>query len=272
MTYPTAISTLFSLLFFSSLMFYIYRSYQRRSLYRKLARMPFPDSWRTYLNRTRHYPSLDPQQRERIERALLRFVYTKSFAGIGMEVTEEMKVIVAFHAALMTLNLSGYDYPSLHTILFYADDFIADEHHEAGGIVTETPDAVLEGQSSQESIALSWPDVIYETRHHTGANLVIHECAHILDFEMGLSTPGANPWHQTFQRLFTDYERAFDRPDDKQQLLGDYAAVNTAEFFAVASERFFEAPLLFQRDFPELYTLLENFYGTPATIHPPYDE
>ena len=238
-------------------------------LLEKLRTVPFPASWRRTLGKTVHYPRLDRDERERIERAVLRFAHTKPFVGIGLEVTEEMKAVIAFYACLIVRNRPGYDYPTLRSVLVYADEFIVDEHHEYGGIVSEGP-SVLDGQSSSDTVVLSWYDAEAEAFHPSDHNVIVHEFAHILDFEDGfsdgfplLSKAEANVWEQTIAHEFRALEAAVShgRLSEKQQLLGDYAATNEAEFFAVASERYFMCPDALRKLHPHLYTLLSDFYG-----------
>jgi Mlc titration factor MtfA (ptsG expression regulator) len=55
--------------------------------------------------------------------------------------------------------------------------------------------------------------------------------------------------------------REYGRHDFAASELRDYAAGNEAEFFAVASEVFFEDPWRLRRAHPALYSLLVEFYG-----------
>ena len=48
--------------------------------------------------------------------------------------------------------------------------------------------------------------------------------------------------------------------DGSADLLRDYATTNEAEFFAVATEVFFEKPRAMAREAPALYGLLREFY------------
>jgi Mlc titration factor MtfA (ptsG expression regulator) len=69
-------------------------------------------------------------------------------------------------------------------------------------------------------------------------------------------------WVHTFNKEFTTLNNIAlkDRNWGKYKLLGAYAASNEAEFFAVATERFFEAPASLKHHFPNLYNELEDFY------------
>jgi MtfA peptidase len=269
MSYPTALLSIFVFLFLATASVTLYRTYRRRKLLQTLRTMPFPETWRAYLRRTVHYPELDRQAQAEIERAILRFVYTKTFIGSGLEVTEEMKAVIAFYACFMVRHRAGDGYPSLQAILLYADDFVVDELHEHGGIVSQGP-SVLDGQSSHDTVVLSWPDAEAEAYHPSEYNVIIHEFAHILDFEDGYSDgvpplPAAEEttWEHTLDHEFKALEKAVvhGHLSEKYQLLGDYAATDKAEFFAVASERFFMQPDALRHHFPDLYRHLAAFYG-----------
>jgi len=269
MSYPLALLSIFTLLFLITAAIVYYRGRQQRLLLEKLRDMPFPETWRSYLERTVTYPHLAPQARASVERSLLTFVHTKTFSGIGLDVTDEMRVVIAFYACLMVRNRPHYDYPTVSGILVYADEFVVDEHHEEGGIVYEGR-SVLDGQSSPDTVVLSWYDAEAEAHHPSEHNVIIHEFAHILDFEDGVSDgfpllPKAEEkrWEHTLEHEFKAHQKAVGHGhlSGKHHFLGDYAATNEAEFFAVASERYFMQPERLQHHFPELYDLLADFYG-----------
>ncbi|MHC3993553.1 M90 family metallopeptidase [Thiomicrolovo sp. ZZH C-3] len=270
MTYPLALLSIFIFIFLIWFFIASYRSRRKKMLLDTLRTAPFPEPWRLYLEQTVHYPQLGEAERRRIERAVLRFVYTKPFSGVGLEVTEEMKAVIAFYACLMVRHRpESYDYPTLGGIIIYADGFVVDEFHEHGGIVSEQR-SVLDGQSSHDTVVLAWPDVEAEAYHPSEYNVVIHEFAHLLDFEDGLtdglpllSKELAPQWEHHLTREFSHLRNAADHGhlNEKQQLLGTYAATDMAEFFAVASERYFMQPDAFAHHYPELHTLFSAYYG-----------
>lgn len=270
MSYPAALLAIFTLLFLITAVIVYYRARQRRMLLEQLRTMPFPDGWRQYLERTVHYPLLDEHARVHIERSVLRFVHTKAFSGVGLDVTGEMKAVIAFYACLMVRRRPEiYCYPTLQSVIVYADDFVVDELHEDGGIVSEGR-SVLDGQSSHDTVVLSWPDVEAEAFHSSEYNVVIHEFAHILDFEDGLSDgfplmPDAMSvqWEHVFAHEYRALKKALGhgRLSEKYRLIGEYAATNEAEFFAVVSERYFMQPEQLEHHFPRLFALLAAYYG-----------
>lgn len=103
-------------------------------------------------------------------------------------------------------------------------------------------------------------------------NLVLHEFAHQLDFEDS-ETDGAPAlaarteylsWARVMSREF-EALRAADQAGTPT-VLDTYGATNPAEFFAVATEAFFERPAALRAKQPELYRELARFYRQdPAT-------
>jgi Mlc titration factor MtfA (ptsG expression regulator) len=52
----------------------------------------------------------------------------------------------------------------------------------------------------------------------------------------------------------------------KYRLLGEYAATNEAEFFAVITELYFNRPRTLQRHFPDLYQVFRAFYRLDTAL------
>src|SRR5438445_13353805 len=58
-----------------------------------------------------------------------------------------------------------------------------------------------------------------------------------------------------------EYERLVEESKQgRPSLLDHYGSVNEVEFFAVASECFFEQPLEMKREHPDLYSVLGRYY------------
>jgi Mlc titration factor MtfA (ptsG expression regulator) len=269
MPYQTALLILFTTLFSIMLLVYLWRRNRHWKRMAAIDAMPFPAAWHLWLLNISHYRRLRSDERKRLERAILRFVHTKHFAGIGMDVTDEMKVITAFFACLLVRRYPDYLYPALRTVIFYTGDFVVSEHRNRGGIVSEG-EVALDGQTSDDTVVLAWNEARREAYFPSGRNVVIHEFAHLLDFADG-AADGLPPlpreteaaWTRIMAREFSALEKAVERGGypHKYRLLGEYAATDKAEFFAVATERFFERPAEFRHAFTELYDLLDTFYG-----------
>ena len=258
MSYPIVLLWLFGALFLGYLLFTLWRRIEASKLERMLATTPFPQRYRAFLEHTVHYHALDSEERTRIERAILRFIHTKEFRGIRLEVTDEMRVVVAFYAALAGLYKMSDPYAGLATVLLYSGPFLVEEKFDDRGIVTSGA-FELDGQSSTDTVVLSWEDARHEAYELQPDNVIIHECAHVLDFSEG----DGNAWIETVDLAYGEYVEALQSGATAPGavLLGAYASENEAEFFAVASERFFHTPARLRRELPEVFRALEGFYG-----------
>ena len=139
------------------------------------------------------------------------------------------------------------------------------EHMDAAGVVHRT-NAVLAGEAwGRGPVILSWADV-QDIGQKPGHNVVIHEMAHKLDMLNG-DANGFPPLHRRMDRRvwWRVFSSAWDRLQDDQRNGADlpidrYALESPAEFFAVASEQFFERPATLREYLPDVYRQLTQFY------------
>jgi MtfA peptidase len=236
----------------------------------RISRRPFPAAWREVLRRqvpiVRRLPAALQMQ---LKRRMLVFIADKPIIGCkGLQVSEAMRVVIAAQACLLLLNHRGEGFPELRQVLLYPDTFVVDRVAPAGAGVLQEQRRALSGESwSQGQVILSWADVqAGAAAPDDGRNVVIHEFAHQLDQETGAAN-GA-PWlgrRERYERwsrvLGAEFERLRERiAHGEPTLLGDYAATAPAEFFAVASEVFFEQPGPLAADAPALYREFSAYY------------
>ncbi len=242
---------------------------------RVLARAPFPPAWRAVLQR--HVPlvrRLPADLQLALKRRMQVFIAEKPFIGCnGLEITDAMRVVVAAQACLLLLNRPDTDFDQLRQVLVYPGAFVVDRQRpEVGGVLRDERQ-VLAGESwSQGQVVLSWDDVLAGAADPAdGRNVVVHEFAHQLDQADGQSN-GAPPlprrmdarrWARVLQDEFSTLQRQLVAGEP--QLLGAYAATSPAEFFAVASEVFFERGPQLAAERPALYAELAAFYGVDPT-------
>ena len=208
---------------------------------------------------------LPPELRDRLERLTAVFVGERSFVGCGgLTVTPEMKLAIAAQACLLVLGRDTHVYDELRAVLVYPSQFIVPEQwHDEHGVVTDE-ERVLAGQAwDQSRIILSWEDVGARGDEGEAFNVVIHEFAHYIDHE----SDGA-PWIHDAEarrrwRQLLDVElerlRAANQRGERT-FLDPYAAQDLSEFFAVASETFFEEPRRLAQSLPTLYAALREIY------------
>lgn len=231
---------------------------------------PFPRQHRLWLRQ--HWPlyrRLPADVKLRLHKHIQRFLADKEFIGCdGLVVTQPMRLLIAAQASLISLNQAESDYPWLRQILVYPDAFVVrNQQANAAGVVSEQAQVRLGESWTQGQVILSWrhtkagADAPYD-----GQNLVFHEFAHQLDQASG-SANGAPPqptlalqqrWALQMPILFQNF--CNDLVMGKPRLLDRYGSTNPAEFFAVATECFFERPSQLQLDSPSLYLLLKDYF------------
>lgn len=251
-----------------------WRMQRSRRLAREL-REPFPPAWREALARVPLYRRLPPAERERVELAARRLLRRVGFIGCGgLAVTDEMRLVVATQAALLVAHRDPHAYDSLYSVLIYPAEFVVEDRDEDEyGLVTEGSRA-LSGQAIDVSrIVLSWEDIEAGFANDDGYNVVLHEFAHHLDhLSEGALTGGGTPgpamdlWHETLQAAYDGLCDAVDRGEDT--LIDPYGAEDLTEFFATATEVFFERAAGFRAAHPGLHAQLRDFYGVDPAYWP----
>ncbi|MFT7880614.1 MAG: M90 family metallopeptidase [Sulfurimonas sp.] len=238
--------------------------------YKKFKNMPLPPTYKETLLSLPHYLQLPGDLRQKLHTRILFFIDQKEFIGAEMEITEEIKVTIAFYASLVRLGFDLDAHDQVATIIVYPKDFIVDHSSNEGGIHHQQK-ALLEGQSANGTVVLSWQDIRHNiSKKSSKESVIIHEFAHELDFEDGMpdGTPeldrsSAYPrYTAAFSNAFLILTKQVKRNLITKQaaFLGTYALENEAEFFAVCSERFFMAPQTLQELFPAIYEELRDFY------------
>lgn len=243
-------------------------SFIRRIRRRRIVREPFPSDWLPHIERNfAHWRHLTDDERERLKSLMQVFIAEKYWeGGGGMDVTDEMKVTIAAQACLLLLNIQHNYYRMLQTIIVYPTGYLAPTGASIGRMRTEGQTPVLGQAHFQGPVILSWQHVLEGGRRgKSGRNLVYHEFAHKLDMKDGIvdGTPVISDrklfreWVDVMSREFDALRRDAGR---RRTLLRGYGATNPGEFFAVATEVFFERPTELRDQHPEMYHVLSAFF------------
>ncbi len=237
---------------------------------RRIRQQRFPERWLTILRRRLpFYDKLPGDQQQRLQNLIKRFLADHRFIGCaGVEINDDIRITVAAQACLLILNKKGYHYRKLKSILVYPSTFVATrEVRDELGLVSTTHTALLGESWDQGKVVLAWDNVEQGVCNlQDGRNVVLHEFAHQLDSESGavngapiLQTRGAyKSWAHVFHQ---EYEKLnLQAAHHYQTLLDEYGATNPAEFFAVATETFFERPAEMAAHHQALYQELAKFY------------
>ncbi len=237
--------------------FGLHRVLERRTARRRAAlASPFPEEWRQFLRETYdHFERLPAEWRPRFEKDLRLFLAEKRITGVGVEVTDELRLLVASSAVTLSLGWPDYEWSQLTEVLLYADDFdrdysvgeeeLAGQAHPWGTVIVSVP-SLRQG--------FEYPD--------DGFHVGIHEFTHILDVDhthfdgipVGLDGSLAREWVETARKEMARLRKgrsAFD----------DYGAHDPVEFLGVAVEAFFEIPQEVRRRPRETYSILSTDFG-----------
>ncbi|MGE3316944.1 MAG: zinc-dependent peptidase [Planctomycetaceae bacterium] len=254
----------------------------RRRRRRKIAARPFPDAWEGIIAaNVVQYEWLDAADREKLRHATQIVVHEKNWEGCrGLVMTDEIRVTIAAQASFLLLGFDDYFFDRLLSILVYPDEYVAAETVRGpGGLQIETASARLGEAWHGGPVILSWPDVLHGAEFpDDGENVVLHEFAHVLDMHDadadGIPPLVSGEQYRTWEQVMSrEYERLVRRAEHgRPTLLNHYGATSEAEFFAVATESFFEEPRDLQVEHPELYDVLKAFYRQdPAKRTPKRD-
>ncbi len=211
---------------------------------------------------------LDDTERTRLRDLARRFIAAKEWNGAGgLTLTPAIQLSIALQACLPILNLGLDWYRGWVGIVVYPGDFVIPRQTvDADGIVHEYDDPVLGEAWEGGPVLLSWFPGHDGLDDSDGASIVIHEFAHKLDMSNGATDgmPALHAemsradWIAAFEPAYADLCRRVDAGEET--VLDPYAAEHPSEFFAVASEVFFEAPELLREAYPAVYEQLCHFF------------
>lgn len=240
-----------------------------------------PELWASATINYEFVQRLALEDQARLRHLASVFLSRKTISGAAnLQITDLIRIQIAAQASILILNLGLDYYDGWHEIIVYPAQFTT-EHEvvDAAGVVHRTRSTLAGEAWLHGPVVLSYEDVANTNGAH---NVVIHEFAHKIDMLNG----GANgypplhkplnreKWKQTFLTAYLQFCEAVDRaealpPRQTQQQaqsaldaisIDPYAAENPAEFFAVCSEVFFEAPEVLAARFPAVFEQLALFY------------
>ena len=237
---------------------------------KRALKAPFPEEWVPILEgNIQIYRNLPMPLRMQLRQLIKRFLHQKQFFGAGgLEITDEIRVTIAAEACMLVLNRPSAVYPKLRYIIVYPSGFVVDRAGiNDAGVVDKKPKHVLGESWDRGKVILAWDSVVHGAENFLdGHNVVLHEFAHQLDSETG-STDGApilggagsyRSWAEVLSEEYMDLRK--DSYHGRRSIMDHYGATNPAEFFAVATETFFEKPRRMKKHHAELFEILQKYY------------
>jgi hypothetical protein len=198
----------------------------------------------------RYYTRLGlDEQRKFLFRTFL-FQHSKNFHYIEVEQTAEMPILVSAAAVQLTLGLEKFK-------LNYFDDIfiLRDDYHY--GFYSRP----FMGHVDQTGIYLSWDNFMKGINGETAnCNVGLHEMAHALAYVNFITRTEEDKHFKTEFPNFSKVARPIftSMQEGVKNLLGDYAATNYHEFWAVAVEIFFESSVQLRHELPDLYNAMSG--------------
>jgi Mlc titration factor MtfA (ptsG expression regulator) len=229
---------------------------------RRILGEPFPTAWEEVLQReVVFFRALDPAERARFRREVQVFLGEKMVTGIGFDLDTTTRVLTAASAVIPIFGFRDWEWDQISEVLVYPDRFDRD-YAFAGDTQRSTLGMVGTGAMNRLMI-LSKPDLLAGFRNPADKRHVgFHEFAHLVDKSdgvidglpgVGLEKKAIGPWIELVRRKMEEM-----REGDSD--IDPYGLTNEAEFFAVASEYFFERPGVMERKHPELYAMLSKVF------------
>jgi hypothetical protein len=244
---------------------------------RHLLETPFPDAWRDVLAaNVATYKHLPEDRQQRLRDLVQVFVAEKHWEGCGgLEMTDEVRVTVAGTGCLMLLARDHDLFREVRSILVYPSAVVGPTSVSLYGLTHEPirrREVVLGEAHHIGPMILAWDAVRAGAANAAdGRNVVIHELAHKIDDLDGAfdgtpplpDTEARRAWADACSHAFLALRRGVER--GTKCALRDYAATSEAEFFAVASEMFFEKPAHLRDELPDVFAVMRAFYGWDLT-------
>ena len=259
---------LFSLLLLAVLAWYLRKRIiaSRRS---KIFAQELSPLWITLLQENVPlYTRVPSELKSHLHGCIQLFIHEKQFVGRDIEINDTIRLTIAANACMLLLHQQQQRFANFTTVIVYPDTYVAQQtnHHDSLESIEHSRRA---GESwVRGPIVLSWGDSIRGSiNQHDGHNVILHEFAHKLDEQSGAmnglpelrNNAHYTEWANILNDEFASLKRRAEK--GKNSVLDEYGTVSPPEFFAVATESFFEKPKQMKKKLPELYQQLSRFYA-----------
>lgn len=242
----------------------LYFIFKKKNPTTKNSVVDIPAYWHELLhNNVQYYEKLNKQEQLRFQKRIQSFLDLVNIEAVGFDLEELDILLVASSAIIPIFNFENWHYPNINTVLIYPDHFnkelqFSEQHQDRniGGLV---------GTGRFENQMILSKKALYHgfSNKTDKGNTGVHEFVHLIDKFDGavdgvperlMQNQNIMPW------LSLMHEKMEDINNDESDIR-NYGGTAREEFFAVASEYFFERPQLLKRKHPELYQMLSDCFG-----------
>ena len=256
--------TIAFILFIGLLLFIFYRwATRKKRIRKKIKKQDFPPAWRKILeDRVGFYLTLDEAGKRRFEQGVQVFLAERKIIGLKTEVDDLSKVLIAASAIIPVWGFKDWEYPNLAEIYLTEGALSALDFEEEGqrGFVA----GQVKPRGGRHTLTLSKSALVQGFNNMADRkNVGIHEFTHLIDEQDGvvdgvpenrLPDHLVQPWIELMYRKIEEIK-------DGKNNINSYGATSKTEFFAVASEYFFEKPDKLQKNHPELYKMMTKIFN-----------
>jgi len=214
-----------------------------------------------------YYQKLSDADKSKFEKMVESFLQSVHIEGVGTEVSDTDRVLIASSAVIPIFGFSEWRYKNLTNVILYPDTFDKDFQFEgeSRNILGMVGSGYMNGQMLLSRAAL----VKGFSSSHGEENAAIHEFVHLLDGSDG-ATDGVPEYlmdHQYALPWLHLMHVEMHRIESGKSDINPYALTNEAEFLAVVSEYFFEKPEQLQTKHPELYEQLSKVFVQNSAVN-----
>ncbi|MBL4662374.1 MAG: zinc-dependent peptidase [Flavobacteriaceae bacterium] len=236
---------------------------------RKKPAQPFPDAWKSLLlENVQFYQKLSEEKRSLFRKRMMLFLSEVHIEGVSVDLVDLDKILITASAVIPVFGFSEWHYNNLSGVLLYPNHFNEelDFRDEAKGKVI----AGLVGTGRYENQMILSRKALYhgfsnKTDKH---NTAVHEFVHLVDKTDGITDgiPERLLEHQYITPWLQLMHQEMEAINSDKSDIRNYGGTSETEFFAVASEYFFERPALLKRKHPELFEMLAQCFQQKLKI------
>jgi Mlc titration factor MtfA (ptsG expression regulator) len=256
----TVLQIFFTLLLIILIILFVFRS-------RRIEVFALPDNYQDLLNDyVKFYSQLDNEGKKQFEARFEKFLSAIKITGANAEVEDIDRVLIGAAAVIPVFFISDWEYVNLREVLLYPGNFNTDFDQEGNDRMISG----MVGSGSMQNVLIisKWDLRQGFINSKSNRNTAIHEFVHLIDKmdgtldgipEILLQRKYVAQWQQLIENTMDEIRQG--RSD-----IDLYAATSPVECFAVISEYFFEQPLLFGSNHPELHLMLQRIFVRIITV------
>ncbi len=222
-----------------------------------------PKHWHALLSKhVQFYKKRTAEEQLVFQKRMMLFLDEVTIEAVQFELEELDTILVAASAVIPVFGFKEWHYNNLSTVLIYPDYF--DENLSFDTDVKERKIAGLVGTGRFKNQMILSRKALHHgfTNATDKGNTAIHEFVHLLDNTDGATDgiPERLLEHQYIAPWLALMHKEMEAINNDESDIRNYGGTSQTEFFAVASEYFFERPDLLKRKHPELYEMLSKCF------------